>query len=190
MTFFVRKRVAGRDERIKIGRFPEVTIEQARKRARVLKGEIAAGQDPTVKNKQLRQELTFSQLFELYMEHYSRPRKRSWRSDEREVKQYLAHWLSRRLSAITRNDVAVLHERMGRDNGPYQANRVLARISAMFNKAIDWGWQGTNPAHGIPKFPEKSRDRFRTDPTNCHGSSRQSTPNPIRPPVISSGFRS
>ena len=113
VTFFVRKRVAGRDERIKIGRFPEVTIEQARKRARVLKGEIAAGQDPTAKNKQLRQELTFGQLFELYMERYSRPRKRSWRSDEREVKQYLAHWLSRRLSTITRNDVAVLHERMG-----------------------------------------------------------------------------
>ncbi len=47
------------------------------------------------------------------MKRYSRPRKRSWRSDEREVKQYLAHWLSRRLSTITRNDVAVLHERMG-----------------------------------------------------------------------------
>ncbi len=58
VTFFVRKRIAGRDERMTIGRFPEVTIEQARKRARVLKGEIAAGQDPTAKNKQLRQELT------------------------------------------------------------------------------------------------------------------------------------
>jgi integrase len=32
----------------------------------------------------------------------------------------------------------------------------------MFNKAInEWRiWSGENPAHGIQKFPEQSRDRF------------------------------
>jgi integrase len=30
----------------------------------------------------------------------------------------------------------------------------------MFNRAIDWGWENANPAHGIKKFKERSRDRF------------------------------
>ena len=42
----------------------------------------------------------------------------------------------------------------------YQANRLLARIHIIYNKAIEWGWEGVNPAQGVKKFKEKSRDRF------------------------------
>ena len=42
----------------------------------------------------------------------------------------------------------------------YQANRLLERIRSIFNKAIEWGWQGQNPAVGVKKFKEQSRDRF------------------------------
>lgn len=139
VTFFVRKRIDGRDERIVVGRFPDVTIEQARKQAGIIKGEIAAGRDPNHKKRQLRQEITFGQLFSEYMERYSRQRKRSWIYDEREVNRFLPHWFTRRLSTITMQEVATLHERIGRENGPYQANRILERIRAMFNKAIAWG---------------------------------------------------
>ncbi|MGB4191996.1 MAG: site-specific integrase [Rickettsiales bacterium] len=30
----------------------------------------------------------------------------------------------------------------------------------MFNKAIDWGWEGINPCRGVKKLKEKSRERF------------------------------
>jgi integrase len=53
-----------------------------------------------------------------------------------------------------------LHERICEENGLYQANRLLERIRAIYNKAIEWGWQGGNPAAGIKKFKEKARDRF------------------------------
>ena len=46
------------------------------------------------------------------------------------------------------------------NNGLYQANRMLERIRSMFNKAIEWGWDGVNPTQGIKKFKEKSRDRY------------------------------
>lgn len=36
----------------------------------------------------------------------------------------------------------------------------MERIRSIFNKAIDWGWEGVNPAVGIKKFKEKSHDRF------------------------------
>jgi integrase len=36
----------------------------------------------------------------------------------------------------------------------------LRRLSAIFNKAIEWGWEGKNPTKGVKKFKEVTRDRF------------------------------
>lgn len=55
-----------------------------------------------------------------------------------------------------------LHKKIGRENGIVTANIALKLLHVMFNKAInEWRiWSGENPAHGIKKFPEQSRDRF------------------------------
>jgi integrase len=53
-----------------------------------------------------------------------------------------------------------MHNRIGKENGKYEANRALAYIRAIYNKMIDWGWEGTNPAAKIQKFKEQKRDRF------------------------------
>ena len=37
---------------------------------------------------------------------------------------------------------------------------MLSLLGVMFNKAIDWGWEGINPAQGVKKFKEISRERF------------------------------
>ena len=50
--------------------------------------------------------------------------------------------------------------RSARSNGVYAANRVLALLRAMFNKAGDMGFNGVNPAIGVQRFPEEKRDRF------------------------------
>ena len=47
ITFFVRKRVNGRDERIVLGRFPDLSIENARKQALKVKSDVALGIDPS-----------------------------------------------------------------------------------------------------------------------------------------------
>lgn len=160
MTFFVRKRINGRDERVKLGNFPEMTVEQARIAALQIKAAIAGGSNPNQERMKLRKEITFEELFHEYMERYSKPHKKSWQFDDREVRKFLSHWFTRKVSSITKQEIAKLHDKLGRDNGLYQANRVLERIRAMFNKAIEWGWDGTNPSIGIKKFREKSRDRF------------------------------
>ena len=53
-----------------------------------------------------------------------------------------------------------MHEQICAENGLYQANRILERISSIYNKSIEWGWEGLNPGKGIKKFKENSRDRF------------------------------
>ncbi|TCP38768.1 tyrosine-type recombinase/integrase [Rhodovulum marinum] len=159
-SFYLYKRVEGRPERLLLGRFPDISIENARKLAQKAKGEIASGKNPQKERRAIRDEMTFGALFEEYLEKYSKVHKRSWKYDEREVTKFLSHWFKRKISKITKSDVERLHARVGKENGIYQANRLLERVRSIFNKAIDWGWDGTNPAAGIKKFKEQSRDRF------------------------------
>ncbi|MBT4880875.1 MAG: tyrosine-type recombinase/integrase [Alphaproteobacteria bacterium] len=160
ITFFVRKRINGRDERIHIGHFPELSVENARKKALAVKADVAKGIDPNEEKKRLKREITFGQMFHEFMERYSKKYKKSWEYDEREVNKFLSHFFQRKACQITKTEFLQLHEKIGHENGIYQANRLLERIRAIYNKAIEWGWQGINPTIGIKKFKEKSRQRF------------------------------
>lgn len=159
-TFYLYKRIEGRPERLMLGRFPDISIENARKLAVKAKGEIAGGANPQQERRSIRDENTFGELFHDYMEKYSKVHKRSWAYDEREVLKYLSHWFKRKISSFKRSEIERLHAKVGKENGLYQANRLLERIRSIFNKAIEWGWEGPNPAVGVKKFKEKSRDRF------------------------------
>jgi integrase len=159
-TFYLYKRIDGRPERLLLGKFPDLTVENARKLAASAKGEIAMGENPQKAKRAIRDEMTFEALFAEYLEKHSKVHKRSWAYDEREVNKFLRHWFKRRISSIEKSEVERLHAKVGKDSGIYQANRLLERIRSIFNKAADWGWQGANPATGIKKFREQSRDRF------------------------------
>ncbi|MFT7087839.1 MAG: integrase [Rickettsiales bacterium] len=160
ITFFVRKRVNGKDARMMIGSFPEISVENARKIALKIKSEIAQGINPNQEKEKLRQEETFGELFQEFMERYSKKEKTTWKADEREVNRLCSHWFKRKISSITIQEVRVFHEKIRDQNGLYQANRMLARIGIIYNKGIEWGYKGDNPTKGIKKFKEKSRDRF------------------------------
>ena len=159
-TFFLYKRIEGKPERLLLGRFPDISIENARKLATAAKGEIAVGANPQKDKRAIRDEMTFGALFADYMEKYSKVHKRSWKYDEREVNKFLSRWMKRKISSFDRPEIERFHAKIGKENGLYQANRLLERIRSIFNKAIDWGWAGPNPATGIKKYKEKSRDRF------------------------------
>ena len=69
----------------------------------------------------------------------------------------------KKLEDITRGDIAKLHHSLSKT--PYQANRVLAVMSALFMKAEAWGLRadGSNPCRHIERFPEKGRERMLND---------------------------
>lgn len=156
VTFFIRKAVNGKNARIKIGRFPEITAEEAREKAKAIKILIAHGENP-IQNKQ--SNLTFGHIFQEYMEKYSKKEKQTWEEDERELRVHLFHWIDRKASIITKKDVEELHRKIS-ETRKHKANRVLARISSVYNKAIEWGHKLENPAKGIKKNKETARDRY------------------------------
>lgn len=159
-SFKVYRKLNDKPVRVTLGKYPDMTIEQARNEAQKVITEMLKGKNPNDEKKKLRAETTLGELFKMYMERYSREHKKTWKYDERDVPRFLGRWFQRKLSGITKQEIQALHEKVGKENGLYQANRLLARIHIIYNKAIEWGWEGINPAHGIKKFKEKSRDRF------------------------------
>lgn len=160
MSFYLRKNINRITERIFIGKYPDLPIDEARKLAIQKLSLIAQGVDLVAEKRRMRNEMTLGELFEEYMVRYSKPNKKSWIYDQREITKYLSHWFKRRISAISKSEIRQLHETIHKKNGLYQANRMLERIRAMYNKAIEWDWEGINPTSGIRKYKEKSRDRF------------------------------
>lgn len=160
-SFLVYRWVNGKPERITLGRYPDLSIEQARRKTEEINATIAQGGNPNDKRRADRAEMTLGALFNEYLERHAKQHKRGWKEDESQFNRYLAHWHHRKLSTITKTDVLKMHHEIGNNKGHYAANRLIALLSILFNKASEFGlWDKPNPALGIKKFREQSRDRF------------------------------
>lgn len=153
----------GKPERITLGRYPDVSIEKAREKAANINAAIANKENPNEAIRAEKAEMTFGELFDIYLERWAKPHKKSWQEDVGNYRRHIEGYPkinSRKLSRITKTDIAALHTALGKEH-PTGSNRVLALISSVFGRAIEWGlWNKQNPTLGIRKFPEKSRDRF------------------------------
>lgn len=160
-TFIVYRWLNGKPERITLGRYSDLTIEQARRMTAEVNATIARGENPNDRRRKEREETTLGELFNEYFYRHAKLHKKSWKEDEDQFKRYLTKWSKRKLSGINRADIQKMHQQVGRENGAYAANRLLALLSILFNKAGEFGlWDKTNPVIGIKKFREQSRDRF------------------------------
>jgi integrase len=161
-TFSVFRRIkGGQPERITLGRYPALTIEQARRKTAEVNALIENGSNPADLKRTHRSELTFEQLFKEYLERHAKPRKRTWEEDASQFRQYLNTPLgNKKLSHVRRSDIATIHSDITRAGHTTTANRVLALISSIYGWAISAGLWEANPAKGIKRNPEKSRDRF------------------------------
>lgn len=161
-TFCVLKRVkGGAPLRSTLGRFPEMSIEQARRQAMSVLSEIAEGGNPAEVKRALKGELTFDDLFDLYLKRHANVHKKTGDDDEQRYKQYLKAPLGKKkLSAIDKDTVTTIHNKITSDGHPAVANRVLALLSSIFNRGIEWSITNINPCTMIRRNKEVSRDRF------------------------------
>jgi integrase len=148
-----------------LGRYGVLTLTEARDLARRALVEVAGGIDPQEERRAPKSQ-TVRQFSETYMERHAKVRLKSWADDSRRFKREIVPKLgSKSLESVKRSHVADLHSKIGRKT-PYEANRVLELVKRMFSLAEQWGYvpEGhPNPAKGIKRFREKSRDRFVTE---------------------------
>jgi integrase len=139
------------------------TPETARREARRLLGAIADGADPAAARAERREAPTMADLAQRFLsEHAEAKRKPSTAAEYRRLidKVILPALGARRVADVTRAEIAKLHH--GLRDVPYQANRVLAVLSKMFNLAERWGLRpdGSNPCRHVEKFGERKRERM------------------------------
>ena len=162
-TWQLRYRTNGRQRRLKIGSYPTVGLAKARAAARSALGRVADGADPAAAKHVERQGGTFRELAALYMAKHAKPRKRSWRDDERILNVELLPVLgTSRAKAVTRTQVRELVEAIADRGAPIMANRTLALVRKVFNVGIDQEFDGLegNPAARLtPPGVEQRRDR-------------------------------
>ena len=107
-----------------------------------------------------RRETTFGGLWSVYLQRHAKPHKRTWRCDVSQYNNHLIQFSGRRLSTLTRGELAALHVEIWQSTSGATANRVLAQVAVMLELARDWGLlDGENPARRIRKAPTESRQR-------------------------------
>lgn len=161
-TFVLYRRVNNKPQRIKIGRFRDLSIEQARKEALRLNSLITLGQDPLNQNKEYKAAITFRGLFYYYYEqHASISTKRpleNKRTIERTVFPAMGNM---KACDITPEFMRMFHAKLAELSSKGNANRVIAIISPVFNYCINASYyKGENPCAKVKKFKCASRDRF------------------------------
>jgi integrase len=124
---------------------------------------IENGADPAADKMARREAPTIAELGERFLaEHAEAKRKGSTAAEYKRLldKIILPALGKRKVADITRPDVTKLHH--ANRAAPYQANRVLAVLSKMFNLAERWGFRldGSNPCRHVEKFAEKKRERM------------------------------
>ena len=136
----------------KIGRTSEISLMDARKKAKSLKATIALGADPRGEEKARKEVITFTEFFELHYLPYVTPRKRSWKRDEELFRLRIKGVLgSKRLNEITRQQIQTLHTSllaMGLSGASCDHHVKLIRQA--LNLAIEWDLLDKNPAAKVP----------------------------------------
>jgi integrase len=168
-SFYIYKWALGRPMKYRIGGCNEITIEQAREIAMGWNGDVAKGENPTETRKAERAaKVTLGEMLDAYIDHaeaHLAPRTVKGIRDQKRL--YFGPWLAKPLNLISRDEIGAFHSRLGKTKGRTIANRVLATLSAAYNRAPAYIWDGPNPAsaskRGIKKFPERGRKRFLSD---------------------------
>ncbi|AHG91852.1 protein of unknown function DUF4102 [Gemmatirosa kalamazoonensis] len=178
---------AGTKQRVTLGDFGALTVDEARKRATQLRADVFAGRSPAAERAARKRAVaaeraapTVSEAADAFLAEcraklkpstvaeYTRllgvtaakrgPSKGAERQGE--LRRALGRF---KVADITRAQVAKLH--LGMADRPYSANRALATLSALFVYAERQGFRpdGSNPCRHISAYPEQKRERYLTE---------------------------
>jgi integrase len=137
--------------------------ETARREAKRLLGMVENGGDPAADKTARKVAPTMAELADRFLaEHVDAKRKASTADEYRRLldKIILPTLGKRKVADVARADITRLHH--ANRSASYQANRLLAVLSKMFNLAERWGLRpdGSNPCRHVEKFAERKRERM------------------------------
>ena len=136
-SFIVERRIDGQVKRITLGRFGELTVEQARKEALKVIGKIALGVNPLAEREHARlAQVTLGEAFEDFKRARKDLKPRTLYDYGRLLEVAFAAWRKRPLTAITKALVVKRHAELGEASGKAYANLAMRFLRSVFNFAL------------------------------------------------------
>src|SRR4051812_34679366 len=145
-AWIVMTRIHGKLTRVTLGRYPAMSLTEAREKARAVVENARAGNDPRLieaeerRHKDQERRTTFDGVAALFMERYVDRELRP--NTTREYRRILQgpdtqEWRSRPISSVTKGDIFDLLHRIEERGSPAAANRALAYLCKFFNWCIE-----------------------------------------------------
>ena len=161
-TFCLHKRINGKMRRLTIGRFPIMSLADARERVRQVLYEIEIGRFEELTGIEVETKPSLGDVIPDYIEKYAKVHNRDWKRKEALLVKFTTLH-GKRIDEIKRADVVkacdVIHK-----TAPTSANRALAHLKHLMGWCVERGMIEANPIAGMkPLSKERSRERVLTN---------------------------
>jgi integrase len=149
-SFVLKRRYGGADHAAarSLGRFGEITLADARTKARAWLALLAQGEDPgrvarrRRESERARNDVTFAAVMEEFLARHVKGQRKA-RDVEREMRKDLSpRWGDKPLSEISRRDVTLMVDALKDRGAPATARNVFGHAKVFFNWAIERGIYG------------------------------------------------
>ncbi len=156
-SFFVRFRMHNKTQRITLGKYPTLSLADARNLAQEKMRMAADGAlEPE-------RDLTVEEAYDLFLELYAKIRNKDWRISNSRMKKFIVRYGNVKLTDIKRRDLIAHLDMLVADGTPTQANRVHSALSKFMNWCVERDYLEFSPCHGVKKpAKENPRDRVLT----------------------------
>ena len=168
-TFRYRPHSGAAFRRMTLGRYPALSLVEARAAAERVRERVRSGADPQQDKRADREtlraapeQLTFDALADLYIERYAKRQKASWKNDAGYLRANARPaWGKRNAASITSQDAArLLFDVVA--VAPVSANRLRSVLVKLFGWACDSALLAANPIMGVKKPHREGKGKTRT----------------------------
>lgn len=155
-----------KQKRMSLGKYPAVSLPDARLKQALAVKDIADGIDPVTKAEAIRQKRIAAPTFKDLLDEFCKMEltdKPTGADRKRLVtKDILPVWEKHKVNSITRRDAVLMIDEV-RKRAPITANRLQSVLVRMFNFASERGIIDFSPLVGMRRGKEKARARVLTD---------------------------
>ena len=162
-SFVLLYRQRGQSRRMTLGRYPVLSLADARAMAKDVLSKVAHGIDSQQEKIEAKSSLQFAEVVDLFIRKHCEPHNRAntKRETERIMRSvFQARWGRRDIRDISKANVLVILDAFVDDGKPSSANHALAAIRKFFNWCLERGLLDISPTTSI-KRPAKLVSRSR-----------------------------
>lgn len=160
-SFQYRPKGDTKTQRVTLGKYPALSLSEARRRALTLSQAVSDGTDPQAEAREQYQQMTVRELCDVYIERHAKPNKRTWADDkamlDRDVVPVIGHI---GVGKVVKRDIVRTLDKIEKRGSPIACNRTWEVIRRMFNFAVERSYIEHSPCAGLKaRSKEQSRDR-------------------------------